>query len=297
MYCPKCNLHTQEYSDKCPLCDGRLRADEEVRKRTAQSQGKEVHWTRELILSKAKEILGETELQELAHPEEPREEEKAPPPQEKAVPPEHEKLPDQQGRPFKGRRSGSKRILLIVLGILILAVLGYFFLLPSEKPSIPPKTKTAATRKKLPQTKPMVSSRQPAVKEQEKIAEPKLQELDQEKPSPQPEKAPASLTDEEAKEPSITTAETPVSSAPPARPQGTYSIHVGSFKVKENAFDLRDRLQKKGYPVQCYLLTIPEKGEWYRVEVGYYSVLEEAQQALSKLESEEKIADLSLIGP
>lgn len=28
MYCPKCNLHSEEYVDKCPLCDGPMEVDE-----------------------------------------------------------------------------------------------------------------------------------------------------------------------------------------------------------------------------------------------------------------------------
>ncbi|MBW1679594.1 MAG: hypothetical protein JRJ08_05560, partial [Deltaproteobacteria bacterium] len=28
MYCPSCNLHSEEYADKCPLCNGPMEVDE-----------------------------------------------------------------------------------------------------------------------------------------------------------------------------------------------------------------------------------------------------------------------------
>ncbi len=301
MFCPKCNLHIEEYSDKCPLCDGRLRTDEEVRKKTTQSGSKAVEWTRELILTKAKEILGEDELQEMLHAEDSNEEEKVPSPQEKEVPLEQEKQPYQQAPALKDETSGSKKTLLIIGGsvliLLVLAVLGYLFLVPSKKASVTARTEVAATKTDRAQTKPLASSKKPAAREQEEITEPILQEPDAEKASLQPEKATPSPSDEDVKTASSKAADASVSSALSATPEEGYSIHVGSFKVKENAFDLRDRLQSKGYPVLCSLLPIPGKGEWYRVEVGYYSSLEEAQQAASKLESEEKITTFSLTGP
>jgi cell division protein FtsN len=301
MFCPKCNLDIEESSDKCPLCDGRLRTDEEVRKRTAQSGSKAGEWTRELILAKAKEILGEDELQEVLHAEDSNEEEKVPSPQEEEVPLEEEKQPSQQRPTLKRKTSGSKKPLLVIGGsaliLLALAVLGYLFLVPSKKPSVTARTEVAATKTDRAQTKPLASSKKPPAREQKETTEAILQEPDEKKASSLPEKPTSSLPDEDVKEVSGAAPDISISPALSPRPEGKYSIHVGSFKVKEYAFDLRDRLQNKGYPVLCSLTPIPGKGEWYRVEVGYYSSLEEAQQAASKLESEEKITTFSLTGP
>jgi len=300
MYCPKCNLDIEESGDKCPLCDGRLRTDEEVRKKTAQSGGKAVEWTRELILTKAKEILGEDQLQEMLNGEDSNEEEEVPSPQEKEVPLEDEKQPSQQRPTFERKTASNKKPLVVIGGsaliLLVLAVLGYLFLVPSEEPSVTPSTEVAATKPDRAQTKPLASSKKPAAREEE-TSETISQDPDEEKPSPQSDKATPSPSDDDVKTASSKAADASVSSALSARPKEGYSIHVGSFKVKENAFDLRDRLQNKGYPVICSLSPVPGKGEWYRVEVGYYASPEEAQQVVSKLESEEKFTALSLIGP
>ena len=298
MYCPKCNLHIEEYGDKCPLCDGPLSADEEMRKKTAQNAATALEWNRERIVAKAKEILGEDELQEVLHPKESREGTKIPPPQEEEALFKQEELFYQQDPTLGNESSGSKKNLLIIRGgiliILILAILGYFILLPSEKPSIPGTIKVAATKEELAHTKPLASSQKPVATEHKEITETILQEPDEQKASLQPAKATPSPSNEDVKTAPGETADTPVASPLSTQPEEKYSIHVGSFKVKENAFDLRDRLQNKGYPVLCSLLPIPGKGEWYRVEVGYYSSREEAQQAASKLESEEKLTTLSL---
>ncbi|MBW1855745.1 MAG: hypothetical protein JRJ00_13870, partial [Deltaproteobacteria bacterium] len=263
MYCPKCNLHIEEYGDKCPLCGGPLSADEEMRGKTAQNAATALEWNRERIVAKGKEILGESELQEVLHPEESREKTEVPPPQEEEALFKQEKLFYQQDQTLKDDTSGSKKNLLIIGGgiliILILAVLGYFILLPSEEPSIPGTIKVAVTKKELAHTKPLASSKKPVATEQKEITENILQEPDIEKASLQPEKTTPSLPDEDVKKASSKTADTSVSSALSATPEEKYSIHVGSFKVKENAFDLRDKLQNKGYPILCFLLPIPGK--------------------------------------
>jgi cell division septation protein DedD len=76
--------------------------------------------------------------------------------------------------------------------------------------------------------------------------------------------------------------------------QGRYSIHVGSFKQKENADEIVGRLRKKGYPVLCNLADIPGKGELYRVKVGYYANGTEAKQVAKKLKTVEKVFTLVL---
>jgi cell division septation protein DedD len=317
MYCPKCNLHIEENDDTCPLCGGPVTADEEMRKRTAQSGSKAGEWTRELIVEKAKEILGEKEIQEVLHLEESGEG-KTPPPRTEGPLFEQENLFSRRDDAPSDEKPGSKKYPLIVGGgiliILVLAVLGYFFLFPSEEPPTPAGIKVPATKKEFAHTKPLASQKTVA-KEQKETTETTLQEPDEEKASLQPEEPASSFSDEDVEEETNITAETPEipitteiretsetpeapeTPVPPTLFPGSeekYSIHVGSFKIKENAFDLRDKLQNKGYPVLCSLAPIPGKGEWYRVEVGYYAS-PEAQQVVSKLESEEKFTTLSLI--
>ncbi len=81
---------------------------------------------------------------------------------------------------------------------------------------------------------------------------------------------------------------------PPPDPQGKYSVHVGSFKIKDNALILVKKLKDKGYPVLWGLVKIPEKGSWYRVRVGYYSSLKDTKEVASILASEEKVPTLIL---
>jgi len=89
-----------------------------------------------------------------------------------------------------------------------------------------------------------------------------------------------------------TVAEAPkafLASLPSSSESGPYSVHVGSFRRQGNAFLLRDKLRDKGYPAFCRFVKIPDKGDWYRVQVGYFASLEDANQVESKLKKEEKV--------
>jgi cell division septation protein DedD len=245
-------------------------------------------------------------------------EEKTPPPRAEGPLFEQEDLFSEQDDAPSEEKPGSKKYPLTIGGgiliILLLAVLGYFFLFPSEEPPTPAGTKVPASKKEFAHRRPLASNK-PVVKEQKETIETTLQEPDEEKASLQPAEPASSSSDEVVEEATHITAETPEipitseipetsetpeapeTPGPPSLSPGAeekYSIHVASFKVKENALGLKDRLQNKGYPVLCYLAPIPGKGEWYRVQVGYYASPEEAQHALSKLESEEKLAALKV---
>jgi cell division protein FtsN len=87
----------------------------------------------------------------------------------------------------------------------------------------------------------------------------------------------------------------PSSSPPPATSQpagGRYSVQVGSFRVREQAEELRGRLLGKGYAVRVQLTRIPGSGIWYRVRVGRFADRETASRAARRLENREHLSVL-----
>ena len=63
--------------------------------------------------------------------------------------------------------------------------------------------------------------------------------------------------------------------------QGTYpyTIQICSLRYKQRANRVVMELRKKGDPAFISHAHIPGKGDWYRVFLGYYGTLEEAQKA------------------
>jgi len=62
-----------------------------------------------------------------------------------------------------------------------------------------------------------------------------------------------------------------------------YTIQLGSFKQKEKAYALQNKLKKKGYLVYVTPKKIENRGSWYRVRMGNFDTPEEAQHWVSKL--------------
>lgn len=383
MYCPRCNLHSREYVDRCPLCEGPMEVDEAgsaVMKTPVMSDKDEGtdDFFQEASFSlpeeKARKDLSlastiameidqdfldarkEGDTVRLLEPEEasaPVEEEPQEPETTQPIfvrePPEDEGQEEME-EPSKSR---IPILLAIVLLVCILGGLGYWFFLRPQGPSetkVAMTTPEPATIATEPATPPALAP-EPAVSEQPALSSPTPPEVQApEAASPVQAPIPAAPAPEEAKAPAPA-AETapllPVESkapaaapaAPPAAPEtkevkvaaarpaappepsakkpapeppkaaiaakepsvpsgqlpapsedGRYSVHVGSFKVEANAFALRDKLQKKGYPVICALVSIPEKGDWYRVRVGYYPGKGEASQVAARLQKEEKLS-------
>ena len=157
-------------------------------------------------------------------------------------------------------------------------------------------------RKKTEVPKPLSEAKEPSVADlsaapSEKTKLSKL-ETEQQKPESKLEKqelstkqtfpslqSPAEMAMADAKK---ELSKTPDVFLPSASPQGQYSIHVGSFRNKDNASDLSDRLKNKGYPVSFKFVEVLGKGGWYRVKVGNYSNLEDTHQVALKLKTEEK---------
>jgi cell division septation protein DedD len=150
---------------------------------------------------------------------------------------------------------------------------------PQVVPPVPPQPQVALSK-----PEPVSPRPQPASQKPEAPAKPVGESV---KPSVA---SPAPVT----KKVSVQKPEAAITALPASSEDGRFSIHVGSFKLKENVDEIVERLQKKGYPVLCSLVDIPGKGELYRVKVGYYANGTEAKQVAAKLKSEEKVFTLVL---
>ena len=74
-----------------------------------------------------------------------------------------------------------------------------------------------------------------------------------------------------------------------------YFVQIASFKEKERAEGLKGKLTKKGYAVQLLPTQVEGKGLWYRVRVGGYASLKEAQAIQKKITVEEKIEGTKVV--
>lgn len=75
----------------------------------------------------------------------------------------------------------------------------------------------------------------------------------------------------------------------------SYFVQIASFREEETAEALRDRLAKKGYKVQVTPVHLEEMGLWYRVKLGGYEDLQEAQEAQRKISFEEGFTGTTVI--
>lgn|GEM_PF-1543495 len=373
MYCPRCNLHSEEYVDKCPLCTGSMEVDELgsslIKTPTmTEKEGTEA-FPKEESLELNEDDFGEgtdvnsisgleleqEKIMEEAKKELPDEE----PGDEKTVSPfrEEKYLFEQKAQVYQPeiqKQSDGKKSspLFISVGILVILVLiggGYFYFVQSGEPSLLKMVRVALSKKETTSPQHVVSPQAPLVEKQNEPPETISRQPEEVKPPLVSEKTEEVLPEKTfAEKPEITKPATPkqeskepVASpksldafvtnpkpqkeeAPPvfpapAKPQekpkmtkaskgtlsktkeitfsaptpaGQYSIMVGAFKVEQNARDLKDRLQRKGYPVTSYLIDLPGKGSLYRVIVGKYADLKETRKVASKLKSEEKIPAL-----
>jgi len=62
-----------------------------------------------------------------------------------------------------------------------------------------------------------------------------------------------------------------------------FTIQLGSFKEKEKAYALQNKLKKRGCIVRVTPKKIGDKGTYYRVRMGNFNTPEEAQEWVSKL--------------
>jgi len=84
--------------------------------------------------------------------------------------------------------------------------------------------------------------------------------------------------------------------APQPAPQSStsetlaYTLQLGSFQNNEVAAAFSNSLAAKGYESHIVKITVPDKGVVYRVRVGKYKTLEDAQKMASELEKKEGIS-------
>lgn len=80
----------------------------------------------------------------------------------------------------------------------------------------------------------------------------------------------------------------PVSTSDRIKAQGRYVIQVASFRSQYEAKKLRDKLAQRGYNANIVSI-MQQSTYWYRVMVGPFSSLGQAQQAQSALSYQEHI--------
>lgn len=351
MYCPRCNLHSEEYVDRCPLCDGPMEADEfaeEVIKPSRQetplqadqrsdkaplkSDTQQIYWEgpetvavdQDLIGQDIDEAGGHGDADDFSFPVSDNRRAEA----ESGI----HAAPDDfsEGDTTAGPEAKSRTMLLMLLGIIIMAAAGYFFFFSSDGDQTlqpdPASVQTASDAGSVPseQAQPgealvpadsgagAASSGPEVMAPAEPLpAEPSgLESSGALVPAPQPEPAAEpSLPEPQggadsgkapAQSPVPDAAETaPVATPPaiepspslPAAPtaEGSYAIHVGSFKTEARAAGLKQELIQKGYPASTARVTIPGKGDWYRVMIGAYGTASEAASVADRLAREEKL--------
>jgi cell division protein FtsN len=69
-----------------------------------------------------------------------------------------------------------------------------------------------------------------------------------------------------------------------------YSVQVGSFRAREEAEQLRQRLTQKGYPIWVQPSIVTGQGIWYRVRVGHFPDRASADRAAQRLASQERVS-------
>jgi cell division septation protein DedD len=77
---------------------------------------------------------------------------------------------------------------------------------------------------------------------------------------------------------------------PSAAEPVNYTLQLGSFQNNEVASSFSSSLNAKGYDSHIEKITVPDKGMVYRVRIGKYTSLEEAQKAAAVLEKKEGIS-------
>ncbi|UCC66044.1 MAG: SPOR domain-containing protein [Deltaproteobacteria bacterium] len=74
-----------------------------------------------------------------------------------------------------------------------------------------------------------------------------------------------------------------------------YFVQVGSFREEGKAEALRNRLANRGYRTQLVPVEIEGRGLWYRVRLGGYKSLKQAQAVKDKVAAEEDIKGARII--
>ncbi len=71
--------------------------------------------------------------------------------------------------------------------------------------------------------------------------------------------------------------------------EGRYTLQVGSFAEETKAHEVEDRMKSLGLSVFVKEVALPQKGKWYRVYVGRYPDMKEADTAKDRLYREHHV--------
>ncbi|MCP1673715.1 DedD protein [Natronocella acetinitrilica] len=117
---------------------------------------------------------------------------------------------------------------------------------------------------------------------------------------PVPDSAPeqaqeAPQADDAVPAPDIPAAED-VPSRPPAEGRA-YAVQVGSFRSRDNAIALRDRLRNAGYPAYVEETQSGESSTVYRLRVGPVAEREEARALSARLADQENLEGIIVSNP
>lgn len=69
-----------------------------------------------------------------------------------------------------------------------------------------------------------------------------------------------------------------------------YAVQLGSFKSDTAAKALKDKYISKGYKAYIVSAALPGRGEMYRVRIGRFKDIKDAQEFSSELEKKEKVS-------
>ena len=148
---------------------------------------------------------------------------------------------------------------------------------PVESPQKEPKKPEAAAKKEVPvpETKTKKATEKPPA-----VAT----------PSPKPETARETVK-------SVKTPEPKTAPEEPPKPGGKrYRLQIASFALPSEAEQMRRSLAAKGYAdVVIRTVELPNRGTWFRVYVGGYNSLEEAQRAEKQAREKDELPTLVVL--
>jgi sporulation related protein len=162
-----------------------------------------------------------------------------------------------------------------------------------EAPSAPAPHEHAKPAESAPIAKPMEPAAAPTAKEERAAKGEAIAAASKHEPAmPAAQPTPAAKL-EHAPTPPPATARVAVALAPAAMPtpvtrtgaKGDWSVQVSATRDPRTADGVLRRLKAKGY--DAFVLKVRRRGEtFYRVRVGHYATLEEAQQVVTRLRRE-----------
>jgi len=66
----------------------------------------------------------------------------------------------------------------------------------------------------------------------------------------------------------------------------SWAVHLETYKDKDNAYERRDILRKKGYEVIVKEVEIPQKGMWYRISIGGFKDKQDAYRKREEIKKD-----------